>query len=46
MLEEFEKQQEDESTLKEMKESKKQKSLSSVINKRRLDKFDLDEIMG
>ncbi|MBN2454424.1 hypothetical protein JXB11_02665 [Candidatus Woesearchaeota archaeon] len=46
MLEEFEKQEEDEETLKELRESKKQKSFSSVINKRRLNKFDLDDLMG
>ena len=46
MFEEFEKQEEDEQTLKSLRACRRSKSLSSVINKRRLDKFDLDDIMG
>jgi hypothetical protein len=45
MLEELEKQEEDEEILKELKESKKDKSFPAVINKRRLNKFELDEAM-
>ena len=46
MLEEFEQHEEDEETLKELKQMKKTKSFSATINKRNMDKFELDEIMG
>jgi hypothetical protein len=45
MLEEFEEQQEDEETIKELKDLKRERSFSSLINKRRLNRFELDEAM-
>jgi hypothetical protein len=45
MLNEFEEQQEDEETIKELKDLKRERSFSSLINKRRLNQFELDEVM-
>jgi hypothetical protein len=45
MLEQFEEQQEDEETIKELKDSKRERSFSALINKRRLNSFELDEAM-
>ena len=47
LLGEMESQEEDEEVLEELAEKRKQrqKSFTSVINKRRLSKFELDEVM-
>jgi hypothetical protein len=47
LLGEFEAQEEDEGLLEEMAEKRKerQKSFISVINKKKLSKFELDEVM-
>jgi len=46
MLDEFEKQEEDAEVLKQLKDLKRDKSFYNVINKRHLNKFDLDDVMG
>jgi hypothetical protein len=45
MLEQFEEQQEDEETIKALHDSKRERSFSSLINRRRLNRFELDEAM-
>ena len=47
LLEMFESQEEDESTLEELAEKRrqKQKSFTSVINKKKISRHELDEVM-
>jgi hypothetical protein len=45
MLDNWEAQEEDDAVIREMKNLKRQKSFSAVINRRKLSKYELDEVM-
>ena len=46
LFEEFQNEQEDDEVMTELKERKRDKSFSTVINKKRLNRFELEEALA